>query len=283
MKPIAPSFSHINLQNRGSTPKDKDWNKPLPLDEVLSSEPMWADTYDKLVRNVAQILYYNRNLALFYRGQSSDHKSEQGKTTILPTIYRKKPEQPRLELKERFSQLTESVDQLRKLFAEREIKLAGTSLINKYPEIGWSILQHYEVCATPLVDITHSLHVACSFAFDRNRGKTGIVYVLGMPWATDSIGYNTYEELVNIRLLSVCPPKAQRPFFQEGYLAGPFPNYRLDDPKRVSQFDLARRVVAKFKIPIDDKFWGSGFGRIPTNKLYQVNDVVGTICKQITC
>lgn len=281
MRGIATAFSHMNLEKKSDNFSDKDWSKPFSLDEILKSEPRKVFTYDELVRDVAQILYRHRNLTLFFRGQSHDHRNDEGRSTLLPSIYRKGDSETKLLLKERFRQLTNCVHDLRARFAEEEIKLAGTTLINKYPEIGWSILQHYEVCRTPLLDITHSLHVACSFAFDRNNGNSGIIYVLGMPWSGDAIGYNTYEELVNIRLLSVCPPQAQRPFFQEGYLAGPFPNYRLDDTARVEQFDLARRVIAKFEIPINNEFWGEGFVKIPATKLYQGVDKVKSICSQI--
>ncbi len=280
MRLISSSFSHVNL-GKMSSPMDKEWHKPIPLDEILQSDPMRVYTYDELVRNVAQILHRNRNLTLFYRGQSSDHKNQEGRSTILPNIYRRNVDESKLFLKERFKILDGKVQELKTQFSESKIKLAGTSLLSKYPEIAWSILQHYEVCPTPLLDLTHSLHVACSFAFDRNEGKTGIVYVLGMPWANDAIGYNTYEELVNIRLLSVCPPQAQRPFFQEGYLVGPFPNYRLDAPSRTEQFDLARRTIAKFEIPIVSTFWGLGFSRIPSEKLYQGNDIVDEICNKL--
>jgi len=133
-----------------------------------------------------------------------------------------------------------------------------------------------------LLDITQSLHVACSFAFDRNSGGTGIIYVLGMPWQTDAIGYNAFEELINLRLLSVCPPQAQRPFFQEGYLAGPFPNFQLDNPARRNQFDFSRRLIAKFEIPVDNEaFWGEGFSIIPRSKLYPADDNIMEICDSI--
>jgi hypothetical protein len=83
-------------------------------------------------------------------------------------------------------------------------------------------------------------------------------------------------------LLSVCPPQAQRPFFQEGYLAGHFPNYQLDNPKRVEQFDFSRRLIAKFEIPMNNKnFWGRGFSRIPRVKLYQNNDEIKRICETL--
>lgn len=280
MRHISPSFSHINLQRKKDKLTDKEWAKALPLDEVLASNPKRVETYDDLVKDVAQILHRNRNLTLYYRGQSNDYKAE-GKTTILPSIYRKKPGETRLMLKDRFHVLEDKVSGLKQIFKDQTLPLAGTTMLNKYPEIGWSLLQHYEICDTPLLDLTHSLHVACSFAFDRNDGNTGVIYVLGMPWLTDAIGYNTFEELVNIRLLSVCPPQAQRPFFQEGYLSGPFPNYQLDNTNRVNQFDFARRLIAKFEIPIHKNFWGVGFNQIPREKLYQDNDQIKRICEEL--
>lgn len=272
MKLISSSFSHTNLDEKNSHPDDRRWAAATPWDAIARSEARKVQTYDDLVTDVAQIMFYNRNLALYYRGQSKDYKKN-GMTTLLPTIYRKK-EGERLMLKEKFALLEQKVDDIKRLFSESEVRYEGISMLKKYPEIAWSLLQHYEICETPLLDITHSLHVACSFAFDRNKAETGIVYVLGMPWQTDGIGYNTYEELLNVKLLGVCPPQAQRPFFQEGYLAGPFPNYQLDNTRRVPQFDFARRLIAKFEIPIDPSFWGDGFGRIPSKKLYQPKDKI---------
>jgi hypothetical protein len=281
MRTIVPSFSHINLKEKKAKLIANDLDNIGHLERVLRSDPLRVNTYDDLVKDVAQILYRYKNLTLFYRGVSQDYKIN-GKTTILPSIFRKGKDEKRLNLKDNFKLLNEKSNALKKLFGEQKFKLAGTIMLNKYPEIAWSLLQHYEICGTPLLDLTHSLHVACSFAFDKNEGDSGIVYVLGMPWLTDSISYNTYEELVNIRLLSVCPPQAQRPFFQEGYLAGPFPNYHLDDPTRVIQFDFARRLIAKFEIPIKStNFWGEGFLRIPSAMLYQDNDRVKKICEKL--
>jgi len=282
MRIITTAFSHINLEKKIKKSFDKDWAKPITNDEILKSKPKRVETYDELVRDVAQILFYNRNLVLYYRGHDFDYKDGDDKTTIIPSIFRKKPTEKKLMLKNRFATLNNKVEELKSEMKSSSIKFAGTSLINKYPEIAWSILQHYEICGTPLLDLTHSLHVACSFAIDKNNGNTGIIYVLGMPWQTDSICYNTYEELVNIKLLGICPPQAQRPFFQEGYLAGPFPNYKLNDPNRVYQFDFARRLIAKFEIPIGTRdFWGKGFSAIPPEKLYQNDDPIKILCERI--
>lgn len=280
MRQIQTAFSHINLQRKKSKSSDKEWSKPVTNEDIINSTPMHIESYDDLVQAVAQILFHNRNLVVYYRGQSKDYLQD-GKTAIISTIYRKKPDEKRLMLKERFELLTEKVGGLQKIFKESPIKYAGVSLLNKYPEIAWSLLQHYEICDTPLLDLTHSLHVACSFAFDRNYRDSCVVYVLGMPWQTDAIGYNTFEELVNIRLLNVCPPKAQRPYFQEGYLCGPFPNYQLNNPSRINQFDFSRRLLAKFEIPKGRSFWGVGFDKIPHDKLYQPDDQIKDLCNQL--
>lgn len=280
MRRINTSFLHLNLEKKNDKIKNNDWSKQTLLEDILKSNPKRVNTYDDLVRDVAQIMYYNRNLTLFFRGQSRDYKD--GDSTIIkPSIYRKKPDEKRVMLKDRFEHLKIKSEELKKLFKDSEVKYAGRDLINKYPEIAWSLLQHYEVCDTPLLDITHSLHVACSFAFDRNVGNTGIIYVLGMPWQSDPLGYNSYEELLNIKLLSVSPPQANRPYFQEGYLAGPFPNYQLDNTNRAIQFNFARRLIAKFEIPINNAFWGNGFNRIPQVKLYQPDDPIKNLCDKI--
>lgn len=274
MKALPSSYSHLNLSG-------KDWTKPYPLEEILKSDSKSVSTYDELVKNVAQLQHHNRQFNLFFRGQTKDHRDADHKSTILAGIFRKGLGETRLPLKERFESLRSNVDKLRKAFNHRSPKFTGTHLLNKYEEVSWAILQHYQVCPTPVIDITHSLHVACSFAYEGNTQNTGVIYVLGLPWPTDAISYSTYEELVNIRLLSICPPQAQRPFFQEGYLLGNFPNYRLDDPSRVKQFDPARRIVAKFEIPINDSFWGKDFKRLPTDKIYPKIDAVKDICEAI--
>lgn len=274
MRKIEKSFCHLNLETERNSGRIKDWSKPYRNEEIISSKPMTVHTYDELVGHVARILHYNRQFVIFYRGQGREYKNEVGHSLIPPSIFRENRDKKPRKIKERFKILKRKSDELLKLFQKEKIKLAGTRMLNSYPEIAWALLQHYEKCDTPLADLTHSLHVACSFAFDRNIGSIGIVYVLGMPWQNDAIGYNSFEEVVNLRLLNVCPPSAQRPFFQEGYLAGPFPNYKLDDPSRSNQFDFSRRLIAKFEIPINDGFWGKGFGMIPKDKLYQENDKI---------
>ncbi|MFZ1788466.1 MAG: hypothetical protein WAT92_09150 [Saprospiraceae bacterium] len=53
MRHISPSFSHINLQRKTDKLSDKEWAKPLSLDEVLKSDARRVNAYDDLVKNVA--------------------------------------------------------------------------------------------------------------------------------------------------------------------------------------------------------------------------------------
>lgn len=253
MKFVEKSFSHINLDLKNYKKENSNWWKERQNGEILESKPRYVSTYNDLVSDVAQILYRNRNLVLFYRGQDREHLDTERKATVLPSIYRDKKDEKRLLLKKRFKLLNHKTEKLRLNFRDYKIKMAGTRSLNQYPEIAWAILQHYGACDTPLLDLTHSLHVACSFAMDDNNNNTGIVYVFGMPWQTDAMGYNSFQEMVNIRLLSIAPPMAKRPYFQEGYLAAPFPLHEIDNPSRRNQFDFARRLIAKFEIPVKDE------------------------------
>jgi hypothetical protein len=281
MKAISAAFSHLNLLRQAENElDDKYWKELISLKDILMSEPMPVKNYDELVRNVAQISYWNRHLMLYYRGQSKDFMDHEQKSTLLPSIYRSKADEAKRDIKHRFEVLNSCVKSLQASFSSHKLKIAGTHIIHKFQEVSWALLQHYEVCGTPLLDLTHSLHVASSFAYHLGE-KTGVVYVLALPWMNDAIGYNSHEEIINLRLVSSCPPQAQRPFFQEGYLAGQFPNYKLDDPKRSPQFDLSRRVIAKFCFDKNPDFWGSGFMNIPEDKLYPGDDIIGEICLKI--
>jgi len=269
MKTISSAYSHSDL--------GKTFDKRRPITEnpeIRSSKPLFVDTYQKLVERVARISYYNRDWNLFYRGQSIDFKSNDSMTTILPTLYRVNENSGKTNIKKLYENLLNISDGLYEYFRkDGGKKYAGRQLVLKYQELRWAILQHYKTCDTPLIDLTHSLHVACSFALHKNKNETGVVMLLGLPSIAESISYYPSQELFNIRLLSFCPPSAKRPFFQEGYVAGPFPIYRLDDSKRRDQFDFARRLIAKFEIPNNPKeFFGKDFKIIPEDFLLPKED-----------
>src|ERR1019366_4683269 len=143
----------------------------------------------------------------------------------------------------------------------------------------WSILQHYEVAETPLLDVTHSLRVACSFAQLASSDQTCYVYALGFPYPTNRISINSEEDLVNIRLLSICPPDALRPYFQEGYMAGTADVTTNFDNK--TELEFRNRLIAKFAIPRAGRFWNAGFEATPRTALYPPKDRVEILCRDV--
>jgi hypothetical protein len=130
-----------------------------------------------------------------------------------------------------------------------------------------------------LLDITQSIRVACSFGQLNNNQDTAFIYVFGLPYYTNRISINSEHDLINIRLLSITPPKALRPYFQEGFLVGT--DDITNEYERKEELDLNNRLIAKFEIPNTNAFWGKSFDRIPKNALYPENDTIEKICREI--
>lgn len=58
--------------------------------------------------------------------------------------------------------------------------LLGSERIERQRIVRWSILQHYEVCSTPLLDVTHALRIAASFGTHRATSEA-FVFVIEVP------------------------------------------------------------------------------------------------------
>ena len=244
--------------------------------KIASGEAYKVSTFRQLVENTARLAFKNKDHLLFYRGQANDYKNKANTSTFYPSIYRG-DYLPQKELKDRFDTLKKAGDILVRLFEEQKIE--GYREVRKRRSIQWSILQHYEVCPTPYLDFTHSLRVACSFATIDNNNESAYIYVFGLPYLTNRISTNSEHDIINIRLLSICPPKAFRPYFQEGYLVGTDGVTTKYDSK--SELDLNNRLIAKFEIPNNDSFWGEGFHQIPKSSLYPENDPIEELCNRI--
>jgi hypothetical protein len=225
----------------------------------------------------AQLAYLNKDYLLFFRGQGIDFRNRYGSSTFYPTIYRDDYLLQR-EINNRFLLLEHASKKLRDVLAEEKVK--GFEEVRWRKHIQWSILQHYEVCSTPLLDLTQSLRIACSFAQIGSKDDTCFVYVFGLPYVMNRISHNSEHNIVNVRLLSICPPEALRPCFQEGYLAGTEDITNEYDSK--VELDFRNRLIAKFQIPSKSTFWGRGFSRIPETILYPRGDHIGKLCKSIS-
>jgi uncharacterized protein YutE (UPF0331/DUF86 family) len=241
------------------------------------SEAFPISTFRELVETVARLAYLNKDHQLFFRGQARDFRNKANASTLYPTLYRgERVTRAQLDLG---VALLESASS-RLCEALRDANVEGHRDVKRRRYIQWSILQHYEVCATPLLDLTHSLRVACSFAYMSREDEPPYVFVLGMPYLTNRISVNSEHDLVFIRLLSICPPEALRPYFQEGYLAGT--DEILLDFESKSELDFNNRLVAKFQLAPDrSAFWRGGFRAYPKKVLYPGSDRILGICKDL--
>lgn len=244
--------------------------------DVWRAPAFEIENFRNLVEHVARLAYANRNHLLFFRGQDKDYQSKAGGSTLYPAIYRG-DNLPHAELEVRFRQPEAAGRTLAKRFEENKIE--GARDVSRKQYIQWSILQHYEVIATPLMDVTQSLRVACSFAQLAGADPTCYVYVLGFPYPTNRISINSEEDVVNIRLLSICPPSALRPYFQEGCMAGTPDVTTNFDTK--TELDFRNRLIAKFAVPRAKRFWNTGFEATPKSALYPSKDRVEELCRDV--
>lgn len=244
--------------------------------DVTRGEAYPVHRYGDLVKHIARLAYLNKDHLLFYRGQGRQYKNRAGGVTFYPPIYRG-DQLERATIESRFRLLDRASRRLRELFANSGID--GHAEVTRKRLIQWSILQHYEVCATPLIDLTHSIRVACSFAQAASKGRKAFVFVLGLPYVTNRISSNSEHDLVLIRLLSICPPAALRPYFQEGYLAGTADV--TADYEDKSELDFNRRLIAQFEIPGSGSFWGDGLSRVGDKELWPPEDSIQELCASI--
>jgi hypothetical protein len=231
----------------------------------------YVDSYQTLVAKVAELQWRNRGHVMLFRGQSSDWKSAQGFTTLRPTIFRPLPGKNTLS--------NGVVDKRFKALAAAEVALAvgydqlkrlGRQRVAREGLLRWSILQHYEVCPTPLLDVSQSLRIAASFASLTGSGEA-FLYVLAVPNISGAITASAESGLQIVRLSSVCPPTAIRPHIQEGYLLGEYPE--MLGPAQAQNYkhyemDFGRRIIAKFRFR-PGPFWkDEAFPVVPHAALY---------------
>lgn len=280
---------------------DKTFTIPAPPKgsnvHLISDQPaVFCPTYSDLRRNIARLACANRDFILFYRGQKedfTDRKYPKDGSSFFPSIYRNAPSE--IELSKRWFELSKACELLceeleierSRVKDDKRLK-SELNLVIKRKLLQWSILQHYEVAMTPLLDVTQSLRVACSFAVLENKGADAYIYAFAMPYYTGRISINSEYETTNIRLLSIAPAESLRPHYQEGFLLG---EDQIDEGYRRSRrLDFRRRLVGKFRIPNNSEFWKNKSDDKSENlserpliydELYPTPDIFNDICNRV--
>ncbi|MDR1786781.1 MAG: FRG domain-containing protein [Spirochaetaceae bacterium] len=254
---------------------------------VALSAPRFVESYREMARCIAVLAQKNRGFYLLYRGQDEDYQTNSAKprTNIAPSIFR--PQKGRkldTRLKQqRIEALKDGQKALLKL--DFEDTSYNKSYLKHYEVLAWALFQHYHVMPTPLLDVTASLHTACSIAahsWKENRKKQeqkhAALYVLGFDETTLNMSFSFNSGLQLIRLLSVMPETALRPLYQEGFLTGAFP--QDDIFAKTTQHNFAVRLIAKFSFD-PEHFWQKPFQAIPKDILFPKDDPMGRILKPL--
>jgi hypothetical protein len=229
-----------------------------------------VESFLELATKVAELQFMNRDHVLLFRGQTTDHRNVQNNTTLKPTLFRPKsqgnPSPP--VLINRFDFLRRAEQQLIQSYQQK--RFIGLDRLKRHQIVRWAILQHYEVCPTPLLDVTHSLRVAASFA-SSDANNEAFIIVLGVPNLSGAITASAEAGVQIVRLSSVCPPSALRPHIQEGYLLGEYPEmigYEQKELYAHYEIDFGRRLVAKFRFD-PGTFWKpDAFPKVERKALY---------------
>jgi hypothetical protein len=234
--------------------------------ETANQEEWKVSSFTELLECAAFLGTMNKRLVLFYRGQTRDW-------ALLPTLFRdswkpfdsKKTATITPENRENYwIKLGDIGERVYQIFAHTSsLGLPRRGEFHNTREIQWAVIQHYGLWPTPLLDITSSLRVAATFAMDFQRGskenpKSGFLYVVAMPYSTGSITFDHDQQITLARLQSACPPIARRPHYQDGFLVGHFPIYKMIGALE-RRSNLKRRLVAKFKLQDNGDFWDQNF------------------------
>lgn len=230
-----------------------------------------VESYFALAKKVAELQFRNRDHVLLFRGQKQDYRTTKNNSMLKSSIFRlegkKAPTSSQLE--KRFARLKMAEEELVQQYTSH--KLLGFERLKRQRIIRWAILQHYEICATPLLDVTHSLRIAASFASSQNNSDDAFLFVFGLPNLSGAVTASSEAGLQIVRLSSACPPDAVRPHIQEGYLLGEYPE--ISDFGQHSHYgyfemDFGRRLVAKFRFN-PKSFWSnSNYPLSPDAALY---------------
>lgn len=239
---------------------------------VRKEPAFFVRTYMELATRVAELQFRNRDFVLMFRGQGGDHKNRSGYTSIKPSLLRgTAPNKPPKDaaIVKRFERLVEAE---KALVSEYEAqRFMGRDRLKRQRILRWAILQHYEICQTPLLDVTQSLRIASSFATHHASGEA-FLFVLGIPQISGAITASAEAGIQVVRLASVCPPAAVRPHIQEGYLLGEYPEFFNAEQKLLyshAEMDFGRKLIAKFSFN-PEEFWDKkgAFPPISKHALY---------------
>lgn len=246
--------------------------------KLVKEKAVDISTYSDLIMEVAELSIKNPGVVLFFRGQNRIYRAKKY-ASLYPSIFRSDKD----VIKQNFKKLELASNLLKMKIKDSEDEFNKEQLkeIQNIELLRHSLLQHYEVCGTPLLDLSQSLKVACSFALIDSEGKSvkdGYIFVLALPYVNGRITVNYDEFITNVRLLSIGTSISKRPYFQEGYMVRSI--YDVFDYNTKEEYDFKNRLIAIYHIKNNKKFWGTD-KILSQEQLYPKNDKMIEIADEI--
>jgi hypothetical protein len=238
----------------------------------------------ELTALMADLQFNNRDYVLLFRGQDQDYLNKAGNTTLKPELFRRKGRgnPGRETLIPAFERLRRCEEELVRAYSDA--KFVEPKRLARQQILRWAILQHYQVCATPLLDVTQSLRVAASFATHGNSTEYGYLFVIGVPNISGAVTASAEAGIQIVRLASACPPSALRPHVQQGYLLGEYPDMQSMDQKShyaADKIDFGLRLIAKFQLCLATFWKSASFPIVSELDLYPQRDRLNTVAGRV--
>lgn len=237
---------------------------------ALASRPGHSvSAYTELLEKLAALRYHNSRFRLLYRGQRHDYRvNVRGKaierSSLYPSIFRATGASDRTaELSRRFDRLSRAERLLTEQLQDANIR--------RDQVVRWSIIQHYEVARTPLLDLTSSIQAALSFALDSDPSEA-YFFVFAFPQLTGPVSISIESMTQVVDLTQVVPPEALRPHFQDGLLAGDYPIVRDAEDSHGGRGmvgnSFACRLISKFHLKDAREWQSQGFQPVSKDILF---------------
>lgn len=188
--------------------------------EIRRGDGHEVASYLDLATKIAELQFKNRDYVLVFRGQRNDHLNRNNNTSLKPTLFRpvvpnRNPGPTRLT--RRFEILRNAEEQLIRQYEWAQ--LDDLERLKRHRILRWAILQHYEVCKTPLLDVTHSLRIAASFA-SVNAKEEAFIFVLGVPNLSGAITASAEGGASNCPAFERLPAFGHSPAYSGRLLVG---------------------------------------------------------------
>lgn len=262
----------IGSQRIQTFSEGSDGIKALTCGTIRKNGAHRVRNFMDLATKVAELQFRNRDFIMMFRGQHGDYRNRSGQTSLESSLMRATDstrEATESAIGRRFAKLVAAEQAL--VAEYRRHGLLGGERLERQRILRWAILQHYEICKTPLLDVTQSLRIAASFA-SHNAGRQAYLMVLGIPHVSGAVTASAEAGLQVVCLASACPPTAVRPHIQEAYLLGEYPDFSSAEQGLFyshAEMDFGRRLIAKFCFD-PNQFWekGGNFPRIGEDALY---------------